>query len=115
MGDLALDGCGHRVARQIAIAPKSGHRRADDEIMGAGVVGDQLRGAGALKYLEAGVRNLDRWMSRADRFQDFLDTIFSSAWRQVPGHAEGEFSLGDGHTVVAEGQRCAVFEHVLGQ
>ena len=76
--------------------------------MRAGVVGDDLRGAGADEILKAGIRNLDGGMQRVDRIENLLQRVGRSARRQIHAHAEGEFGLGDAHFVARHGSRSTI-------
>ena len=95
---------GHWCAGEVHVAPGVGRRIAEHEKMRAGIVGDQLRRADGGEILEAGIRNLDRRMERADGILDLRDRIRRGARREIARHAKREFRLGDPHVVGAERQ-----------
>jgi hypothetical protein len=60
---------------QVQRAPVRVRRRSQHEQMRAGVVGNDLRGAGADKFFEPRIRNLDGRMQRVDRVEYLLHRI----------------------------------------
>ena len=60
---------------EIERAPVRSGGRAENEQMRAGIVGDDLRGAGTDEIREPRIRNLDRRMKRADRVENFLHGV----------------------------------------
>ena len=63
--------------------------------MRAGIVGDELRLAGADEVDKARVGNLDRRMQSGDGGEHLVDGVRRGARRQVAPDAEGEFRLAD--------------------
>ena len=63
--------------------------------MCAGIVGDQLRFAGAGEIGKPRIGNLDRRMQRVDGVEHLLHAVGRRTCRQIDPHAEGEFRLGD--------------------
>ena len=99
--------------RQIDLAPARRRLRADDEAVGAGIVGDQLRAAGGDEIGIARVRDLERQMQRRDGSEHLGLFVRRRARRQIAAHAEGELGLDDPHAVGAEGDELAVLVHGL--
>ena len=83
--------------------------------MRAGVVGNDLRGAGADEIGEPRIRNLDGRMQRVDRVEHLLHRIGRGTRRQIDAHAKGEFRFGDAHFVARHRSRSAIGDHGLGQ
>ena len=83
--------------------------------MRAGVIGNDLRGAGADEVGKPRIRNLDGRMQRVDRVEDLLHRIGRGARRQIDAHAKGEFGFGDAHFVARHRSRSAIWYHGLGQ
>ena len=109
---------GHRPARRRDAPPgraaASRRRwRADDEAVGAGIVGDQLRAAGGDEIGVARVRDLDRQMEVRHGRQHFRLFIRPRPRRQVAAHAEGELGLDDPHAVGPERHGSPVLVHGL--
>ena len=63
---------------EIEAAPSFGSGGADDEIVGAGVVGDELRRAGPFEHMVARIGNLDGEMERGHRLQHLVQAIVLS-------------------------------------
>ena len=103
------------VLDQIHRAPIGRRRRSQHKEMGAAIVGDQLRFAGADEIGKTRIRNLDRGMQRVDGIQHLLHAVRRRARRQIHAHAEGELRLGDAHFVAGHRRRAAVRNHGLGQ
>ena len=97
-------------ARQFAVVGAPEH-----EQMRAGIVGDDLRGAGADEIRKPRIRNLDRRMQRVDRVENLLHGIGRRSRRQIRRHAKGEFGFADPHFIARHGSRAAIGNHRLGQ
>ena len=100
---------------QVQRAPVRGRRRSQHEQMRAGIVGNDLRCAGADEIRKPRIRNLDRRMQRVDRVEHLLHGIGRGARRQIDAHAKGEFGFGDAHFVARHRSRAAIWYHGLGQ
>ncbi len=100
---------------QIHGAPVGRRGGPEHEQMRAGIVGDQLRFAGAGEIGKARVGNFDRGMQGVDGIEHLLHAVGRRPRRQVDAHAEGKFRLGDRHLVAGHRGGAAVGDHGFGQ
>ena len=98
-----VEKCVDGVSREILATPVGWYRRADDEPVGAGAVGDERRRADGCEVLVSRVGNLNRDMQRIHGVEHFPHAIHAFTRRERSTETEGELRFRHAHEIAREG------------